>query len=119
MPRYDPYQPGMQSVYANYDALIEIRCQSCGRVFLVGCCASQFEVGRCEHGGTVIKTVLPTVANPGFVWWGDAPSHEVSGGRCAGNTMSSELVRVVEFWECTGQMPEWTRVSKLEIPLPW
>ncbi len=116
VPRYEPYRPGMQNIYAKYEALMEIRCQTCGTAFLVGSCANSFDVFPCEHGSSIVKAKMPTLQDSGFVWYGDAPWHddERDGGGCSGTTMTTDWVRIVEFWEDQGPAG-WTRVREREI----
>ena len=116
VPRYAPYRPGMQDVYAHYECLLEIRCQGCGRTFMVGACAQTFAVRLCPHGHApdVVRPALPTATDPGVAGFGDAPWHETCGGMCAGCTMSTEPLRVVEFWERDAGR-HWTRVPEREV----
>lgn len=106
--------PGMQDVYAKFDCLVEVRCQICGRSFAVGACSDDPVADLCAHGVKVASAVMPTATDPGFAYWGDAPWHEDGLGQCAGTTMSSELVRVLEFW-ARDERFEWARMAEREV----
>lgn len=119
VPRYEPYRPGMQNVYARYDCLAEVKCQACGRLFLVGACTGSPVVEVDKDGEVQMRyPKLPTPTDPGFVFWGDAPWHEEVGwaGMCPGVTMTADLVRVVEFWVYGRGTNPWERHPEYEVP---
>ncbi|AEG14358.1 hypothetical protein Desku_0752 [Desulfofundulus kuznetsovii DSM 6115] len=106
VPRYDPFEPGMCGVYAEYVALLEIACQACGRRFTVAVDLDSVEcVGWQDRTGL---SVLPGVDKPGAFCYGDPPRHE-----CIGDTMSSDVCRIVEFWE-RSQGTRWKWVRRRE-----
>ena len=103
VPRYEPFRPTMcGDIYAQQAVLLEISCQACHRRFFVA--------------GT---SRLPMARNPVVnvsSWrtsgYGDPPYDP----DCpAGNTMTSETIRVVQFWRWKNG--KWRRVRKLEVRL--
>lgn len=112
VPRYDPYSPGMQNIYAKYDCLFLVRCQSCGREFQVGACADSFEFRM--QIDVPRAPVLPKRGDGGSFGFGDAPWHDM-GNRCAGTTMGTIPVRVMEFWQ--NERAGWKRLPQHEVPL--
>lgn len=100
VPRYLRFHPDLCGIYDEVAALVVIRCQCCHREFFVS--VSYCQLDRCqrnEHGDFQFKDiVLPTAEDPGwFDAWGDPPRH--GDKECgAGDTMTSEMVRIAEFW---------------------
>ena len=86
VPRYCPFSVGqIANIYANEAALVEIACQGCGQRFLV-------EVSR----GAFDQFRLQTDIRRGVLAYGDPPNI----GCClSGPTMSSDTIRVVEYWK--------------------
>lgn len=109
VPRYCKYEPGLQGVYDDFDALFEVWCQGCGRKFLVGASATGFVVG--DEGP--VNYVLPedSIRWPSFVVYGDAPWH---GCKSGGETMTAIPLRIVEFWRKDGP-GDWERDSGWEV----
>jgi len=108
VPRYEPFTPELLGVYDDFALLAKIACQSCGRQFLVGCGWPRFNVFQ----DPIIERTLANLVR-GFDY-GDPPRHSTpDNNRCAGETMSSDLVRIVEAWERTGlnwsRRVDWTR----------
>jgi len=93
VPRYDPFRPEMLGVYDHFAILGEIACQSCGRRFLVADSWPRFDMSA----KTISEHVLAELVDS--FDYGDPPRHDIEAGRCAGETMSSDLVRIVEVWE--------------------
>lgn len=114
VPRYQPYEPGLQDVYADYDALLLVRCQGCSRQFEVGACAQRFGV---RPDGEVAEAELPDEFSTGDFGYGDAPWHEDGSGMCAGVTMSAVPVAVIEFWTRDGF--DWRRQPERERAFRW
>lgn len=109
IPCYDPFRPqDVCDIYANEVALVEIECQSCRRKFRVAMHLNALDItlGDCD--------TLEWQVQQGCLFYGDPPRHEYqdTGKRCAGETMSSDVLRVVEFWEKKSM--EWVRVPELE-----
>jgi len=96
VPRYDSFRPEMLGVYDHFAVLGEIACQSCGRRFLVAESWPLFDMSK----ETIPEYVLADLVE-GFTY-GDPPRHDIDVGRCAGETMSSDVVRIVETWERVG-----------------
>lgn len=97
VPRFAPFEPGLLGVYDDFAVLVEIECQSdyCHQRFLVGAGAKRLNI----YPSRVVETTLESFAMS--YDYGDPPRHDAPGGsgRCAGETMSSGAVRVVEAWE--------------------
>ena len=49
--------------------------------------------------------------------YGDAPCHTEHGGQCAGTTMSSDFVKVIQFWK-KDRIDDWVRIPDLELGEP-
>ena len=103
VPRYEPFKPQMLGVYDDFAVLAEIECQRCSRRFLVGGGWTRFDVFA---DPIVERTLTGLVASFDY---GDPPRHGGDAGRCAGETMSSDVVRVVETWERVGL--DWVRLD--------
>jgi hypothetical protein len=100
VPRYGEFKPGITGVYAEAVALCEVDCQGCERVFRVAFDWRRFDV----TAGKVVEREEPT--GPDDWWMGDPPnppSHQ-----CAGATMCSETVAVLEHWR-RDKHCEWVR----------
>lgn len=110
VPRYDAFQPGHQNVYAHHEALVIVRCGSCAEDFAVGVCT--LDPLLMLRTLTFEPIVLPTLENPGWIAWGDAPWHD-DGGQCAGTTMVADLIAIVEYWRHDDF--EWVRHPELEM----
>lgn len=110
VPRYEPFEPHMTSVYAGEALLVEAKCQHCGCKFNLGV---QSSLHRPEYGPAIQE---------GDIRLDDPPSHDCDG---PGNSMTSMPVRVLEFWEKVNVSTnpkqwsgEWRRVPSLEIEFP-
>lgn len=88
VPRYGTFTPdGTASIYATEAALVEIACQACGTRFNVAFQADKMDI----YAG---KGIADSIRD-GSLHYGDPPNT----GCCpSGPTMSSEPVRVVEYW---------------------
>ena len=110
-PRYATFSPKLVTVYAKVASLIEIACQDCGGRFSVG-----------QPGLSVIDLVMSiryqgsTAAEYERVLrqypleYGDAPGH----GGCAGETMTTDLIRVLELW--SREKGDWQLVPRRRWP---
>lgn len=112
VPRYDPFEPDLSDVYDDYVALLEIACQSCRRRFQVSCGVSKTWY-KVRHDGR--GPMLPTAENTGSFGYGDPPPHGDDLGRCPGETMTLDLLRVVEFWRRDGRDMNWRRDPQHEV----
>jgi hypothetical protein len=95
-PRYGPFK-GCQSapdIYADYVALARIRCQACGKLFIVEMDCERFGVYR-KYQRDIVEEDLPDFPNGRIGLWhyGDPPIHG-----CIGDTMNSEPCSILEFW---------------------
>lgn len=101
IPRYDPFEPDMVDIYAKWVALCVIRCQTCREEFLVSVDYSETDriKQRCPGDVSFPEVALPTADSGNwFDAWGDPPRHFGDKAGCTGETMTSELVRIQEFW---------------------
>ena len=102
IPRYDSFRPDMCGIYDHVAALCIIRCQCCHMEFPVSVEFDRMgQIQRGPEGTHVFREIMfPNAEDPGdFDAWGDPPRHCHMEGTCAaGDTMSSEFVRIVEFW---------------------
>jgi len=101
VPRYDPFRPEMLGVYDHFAVLGEIACQSCRRRFFVATSWPLYDMSKEAIPEHVLADLVDSFD------YGDPPRHDIEVGRCAGETMRSEVVRVVEAWERVGI--EWVR----------
>ena len=108
MPRWCAFDPNeIANVYANEAALVLVACQGCEREFLVA--VSNSTLGWLQKG---TRTSLLDLIEHGVVPTnGDPPNADCC---AAGPTMSSEPVRVVEFWRRALPSPEWERGPRCE-----
>jgi len=114
VPRYAPFRPSMANdIYADEVVLFEIKCQACGRSFEV--CASMSvrkQIMLAEGRG---KNTLRELVERKSLFYRDPPNY----GCCdVGPTMTSEPVRVIEFWvknrnPKSAKYLEWQRVKSL------
>lgn len=116
VPRYDSFHPNLCGVYDTHVALLEIACQGCEKRFLVSsswnhhCDLERFARTR-GTDVTVLGPQMPDATNGGGSFgYGDAPWH--GDPQCAGTTMATEVVRVVEFWT---RDFEWQRRQSYEF----
>jgi hypothetical protein len=114
VPRYDQFDPHMSTgVYANEAALAEIACQVCEATFLV-----LIETPNAD------RSIAAKIANQ-TLDYGDPPNVACACGGSA--SMSSIMVRVVEYWAKADQRyvqngividnryHQWVRDKSLEI----
>ena len=100
VPRYDPFHPDLcPNIYAKVVVLFRIACQACETKFDVEAHSSWFSPIRC----------------PKDLTYGDAPKHDHPDGRgrCSGETMTSDIIAVLEVWRKGGDH-EWERVPEQE-----
>lgn len=104
VPRFGAFAPAaLADIYADECALMEIRCQACGQSF-------QVAMSTGSHEYAFGKPRLS--ADVSGLHYGDPPNMQC----CApGPTMSSEPIRVLEFW--TRDAFDWIRQPLLEGPI--
>lgn len=102
VPRYCDFHPSRGGIYDRWCALLEIACQACGQTFLVSDSYSMTDMIRAGwKPGDPSEPVLPTDGNGGGSFgFGDAPWHGEE--QCSGTTMTTDTLRVVEFWTKDG-----------------
>jgi len=112
VPRYDPFHPNMcPDAYAEEVLLLEIACQNCEKRFL-----GQVSWKTFGYHPSYAEEISGWQRGEGEWWpvsYGDPPRH--SNGNCvAGDVMSSDTLRVVEFW-CRGKDFGWERIPEYEV----
>jgi hypothetical protein len=111
VPRYDEFHPSYLGIYDDWAVLFVVECQACGQRF------------HCAHGLSSINLCIkshmgdaafafedkddPSVVLPHIVGWGDAPWHGTQ--QCAGTTMSSDVVGILQVWK--KESHGWTQVD--------
>jgi len=108
VPRYCDFSPEACGVYDVVAALVEVGCQACMERFRV---VVTFDRESLRQVGD--RYALPTAGNIGTFRYGDPPIHSHGTDGCVGNTMSSESIRVLEFWQRDQQ--NWIRHPECEI----
>lgn len=109
-PRYGSFDPSALGVYDQLAILAEVACQCCDETFQVG-------IGRPGYlfdGAGLVELDLAGLAES---WdYGDPPRHDLPGRpgwRCAGETMGSIQLSVVEAWERDDD-GDWSRRPALQ-----
>lgn len=106
VPRYDPFHPDLSpNIYAEEVVLLEIKCQACGKKFLV-----EMNWGNVYDYIEKIPTLEEQVRKKN-IHYGDPPRHECP----CGDTMNCIDLRVVQFWK--KDKWDWKRMPELEIPI--
>ena len=103
VPRFCEFTPDVSSnIYADEVALVEIACQSCDTRFNVAFNTSAASrVQQALIGNSNIENVdfdalrLSSLIASGDLFYGDPPN---TGCCAAGPTMTSETIRVIEYW---------------------
>jgi hypothetical protein len=131
-PRYDEFHPDLCGVYWEQVVLFEIKCQECGKTFLVAHEQSSSATIFQKMWEDIMREKRPDVEQvyPSIkdtiktktLTYGDPPRHGKNisqNDNCvAGDTMSSIVIRTVQFWtrvKDNGQMGwEPFRVPELE-----
>lgn len=103
-PRYGPFDGKESSpdIYARAVALAEIRCQACGKHFIVQMSLNAYTYYT-QYGREVDAACLPNFPDCHLGAWhyGDPPAHG-----CVGDTMNSEPVRIIEYWDRPRDYPQ-------------
>lgn len=96
VPRFDPFTPEfLADIYANEAVLAEIACQCCHERFRVAMSRSSHDDVMGWLDGTPAPSLADRIRDDALAY-GDPPNI-----RCcdAGPTMSSDFLRVLEFWQ--------------------
>ena len=108
-PRYCEFLPHI--VGGQEAVLLKIECASCRERFLV---AMNWSDTMSEDDMYPISYFIKNYrAAPNY---GDPPRHNHKGNRCAGETMTCDDIRIMEFWRRNDDL-EWERVLGYEIRL--
>jgi len=109
-PRYCDFSPDeVSNIYSTEVILLLIACQNCGTLFKVALNTSGYNL-RTGQFHSFKEWILDK-----SVYYGDPPNMQCCG---AGPSMSSDSIKVLEFWEKSNDRPwDWTRNSKYEIDL--
>lgn len=113
VPRWVPFHPDlMNNIYADEAILFELECQSCGRWYCVA--LSYYRLEHIYTGGPERPSFSEQLKDPEWLpYWGDAPCFQGCDGemvQCAGSTMTSETLRILEFWK--HENGDWKKVSR-------
>ena len=137
VPRYGTFSPkSLPNIYADECALVEIACQDCHRRYHVVFSSSKMErvmsaMRLQQDVADIANRPIADAIRAGAVGYGDPPNYGHAAG-CAGPTMSSDAVRVIEYWSrhsaaCVDsenvvtdieRYMRWTRDPALEIEMP-
>lgn len=138
VPRYGVFTPNaLPDIYADECALVEIACQDCRTRYRVAFSSSKMSrvmtamrLGQ-DHSAIPNRPIADAI-RCGAIDYGDPPNHGHDEG-CAGPTMTSDAVRVLEYWSRNdpayvdpdrhvvtdiGAYMRWTRERALEIEMP-
>lgn len=88
VPRYTEFQPSMIDVYAGAALLVQARCQSCRRLFLIG-----------VAGG--VPNLISEAGDAIGPWSGDPPFHyndPLGEDDCTGNSMTFVWEEILQAW---------------------
>jgi len=138
VPRYGAFEPKrIPDIYCDECALIEIACQDCGKHYNValssGKMARVIAALRTQADlSTIQNRPIAAAIRAGDIGYGDPPNCLHTEG-CAGPTMTSDAIRVLEYWSrndpkdvdpTTGAVANvesyftWRRDTSLEIAFP-
>ncbi|MBX3528637.1 MAG: hypothetical protein KF904_20750 [Rhodoblastus sp.] len=131
VPRYGAFTPrALPDIYCDECALVEIACQDCGQRYKVAFSSGQMDRLRNAMRATadltsIDRRPIATSIKKAEIGYGDPPNCLHKDG-CAGATMTSDAVRVLEYWsrfdrEAPNQPAKtvgWTRDRSLEIDFP-
>ena len=99
VPRYDAFKPDMCGVYDRMVALVEIACQDCGLKFNVAITYDPVYSFRPFNSAPSKKELF----------YGDPPIHG-----CIGDTMTTDTIRVIEYWIKNEKSFNWERKTDQE-----
>lgn len=109
VPRYCDFSPKETGVYSHFAVLVEIECQVCHQLFLIGEGFDRFNLQAIwQNDEDNFRIKLEDVVK---TWsFGDPPRHDCEWG---GDTMTSNEVRFVEVWEAQNGIG-WSRHPEYE-----
>jgi len=115
VPRYCEFTPGdVPNIYADQAVLYVIQCAGCGQLFTVAVSCDS-AISRYDFLAPLAEAAREGRDLAEAISYGDAPYHDYpgghgapAGGQCAGTTMISDTVRVLEVWR-RGSGREWER----------
>lgn len=126
VPRYCEFHPDIASeIYGDWVALMEVECQSCGKVFKCarGVCRVM-EVIKSRGQVQLENTAAQMI--PYLIGWGDAPWHDADGNeagfdnQCAGTTMSTDILSFrVWYKDRDGKNNEFEGWAEVSDPEHW
>ena len=100
VPRYDDFHPDLApNIYAEQVVLMKVKCQYCGRSFLV-----ELDWGKYSDEDDLKTRIIDATIN-----YGDPPHHN-----CIGDSMNSIPIKIMEFWDL-----EHNRESPEYVKLEW
>lgn len=103
VPRYGAFAPSeLANIYAVEAVLVQLACQSCGKSMLAAMSRGQHDEERPLREQIIARRLS----------YGDPPN---TGCCFAGPSMTSDMLRVIEYWSRAGF--DWRRESTLELPL--
>lgn len=111
VPRFRPFHPSLLGVYDTFAVLARVRCQEarCRRQMLVGVGWDRIDLRAVLAGKQPDDCVRSLGRLASGFDYGDPPRHDCPG---AGETMGSDLDRLLEVWERPDL--DWCRRSRLE-----
>ena len=111
VPRYCQFGPRENAnIYADEIVLLLIQCQECAKEYRVCLSQTRYDLYN-PYDPDKPYPSLTRLVQDGQIHYGDPPN-DCDEGCCAGATMNSVAVRVLEFWRKAGLERE--RVPQLE-----
>lgn len=113
VPRYCEFEPGrIANIYADECALVKIKCQVCATPFKVVFSRSRYDLLDIVRGKD--RPMLYELIESKELFYGDPPN---IGCCAAGPTMTSDTIRVIEYWSRLNTLREWRRDPRFEIEI--
>jgi hypothetical protein len=107
VPRYKSFSPNDLSIGPQEAALALVRCQVCRTEFTIGVEPNRF------FDGSMLDQIVSDDFN-----YDDPPRHpSPDGSRCAGETMGSVPIKLLEAWRWDRNSFDWDRQPQFEGPL--
>lgn len=117
VPRFCAFSPDqIADIYADECVLLLIECQDCHKPYKV--CMSISAISKMMSRMDFNYKMRTSVETHRYLYYGDPPN-ACEEDCCAGATMSSVSIRILEFWErsFTPEHWGWRRVPELEIEI--